>query len=324
MDNWEKLNISVGLTALSIVQNDLEDKLRKCGIMYRIFSRCKSLKSLKKKLEVKKDTYTPDGKKLQDMLGIRIVFYFSSDVRPFCEILKKDSLYSDISDSENEFRENLSKICPDCKKGFEVKFEELFGPTRLNLVLKMDGKTKAAFRSELEQLPTEVARLIDDTYEVQLRSVLSEGWHEVEHDLRYKCKSEWKGFEMESRMLNGIYGSLEAHEWAMEMMFENKAHSHYLRHEWEPMLRNHLRLRLAGNLSADISRILDSSQETAKQLLRFNREEILYALSEMKSSYSINFDNLVFLINRMLILPDKQIVNQEPEIIKRKLDTNKV
>ena len=28
------------------------------------------------------------------------------------------------------------------------------------------------------------AALIDNTYEIQLRTVLSEGWHEVEHDLR--------------------------------------------------------------------------------------------------------------------------------------------
>ncbi|MBK7959276.1 MAG: hypothetical protein IPK03_14995 [Bacteroidetes bacterium] len=28
--------------------------------------------------------------------------------------------------------------------------------------------------------------LVDSTFEVQLRTILSEGWHEIDHDLRYK------------------------------------------------------------------------------------------------------------------------------------------
>lgn len=36
---------------------------------------------------------------------------------------------------------------------------------------------------------------IDSTFELQIRTIFSEGWHEVEHDLRYKCTKDWEGFD---------------------------------------------------------------------------------------------------------------------------------
>lgn len=69
--------------------------------------------------------------------------------------------------------------------------------------------------------------LIDETYEIQIRTILSEGWHEVEHDLRYKCKEEWNNFQEESRLLNGIYATLESSEWAMLTLFEKLSYSQY-------------------------------------------------------------------------------------------------
>ncbi len=59
------------------------------------------------------------------------------------------------------------------------------------------------------------SHLIDSTFELQIRSILSEGWHEVEHDLRYKAKQDWIGNDVESRKLNGIYATLETSEWTM-------------------------------------------------------------------------------------------------------------
>ena len=69
--------------------------------------------------------------------------------------------------------------------------------------------------------------LIDNTYEVQIRTILSEGWHEVEHDLRYKCKEEWNEFKEESRLLNGIYATLESSEWSMLTLFDRLSYSQY-------------------------------------------------------------------------------------------------
>jgi ppGpp synthetase/RelA/SpoT-type nucleotidyltranferase len=34
--------------------------------------------------------------------------------------------------------------------------------------------------------------LVDNTFEIQFRTTLSEGWHEVDHLMRYKCKPDWE------------------------------------------------------------------------------------------------------------------------------------
>lgn len=174
MSNWYDSNVEIGLSTLQSIRTKIEDKLNRCGLMCRVFARSKSLSSLKRKLDDKGDSYSPTGKKVQDILGFRVIFYFISDVRIFCEELKKETTYSDISDSENEFKEKKS-ICANCGTNPNIRFEELFRPERLNLIFKMDDQTKAKFRHEIGDLPKSVSELIDDTYEVQLRSVLSEG-----------------------------------------------------------------------------------------------------------------------------------------------------
>lgn len=320
MDNWASSNELIGRDTLNYIQSDLESKLKKCGLMYRVFARCKTMKSLGHKLERKKGKYSPDGKKVQDILGFRIVFYFISDVRIICEILKKESLYDSISDSEQEFKQ-LKGTCSMCDKNPDIQFDEIFRPERLNLVFKMDDNTRSRFRSELTSLPEEVSSLIDDTYEIQLRSVLSEGWHEVEHDLRYKCKDEWKDFELESRMLNGIFASIEAHEYSMEMLFEKKARLHYNKRQWEPMLRNHLRMRIYDNLSNNIKAVFDADNRKSKAFLKFDRDTIITALYRYPTSYPLHFDNIIFFINRLIETPIEKILELEPQLIKEKLDS---
>lgn len=318
MDNWEFSNIEIGLTALQTIRTFLENKLNRCGLMYRIFARTKSLPSLKCKLNAKKDSYSKDGKKVQDMLGFRIIFYFISDVRLFCKALQKETSYIDISDSEKDFKDQRD-ICSKCLTNPGIRFAELFRPERLNLIFKMDNIEKESFRIELQALPSGITDLIDDTYEVQLRSVLSEGWHEIEHDLRYKCKTEWENFESESRLLNGVFASLESHEHSLEMLFEKKSRLHYQEKNWVPMLRNHLRLRISGKLSDQIKFIFDSEPQAAKQFLKFDRDRLITELYNMPSSYNITFDNIVYLINHLLDNPINTIKDIEPPLIREKL-----
>ena len=67
----DKLNdICVRLT------DEISDSLSKCGLMYRIFSRVKTVDSIRHKLNVK---YADKKVKIQDMIGIRIVTYFLDD-----------------------------------------------------------------------------------------------------------------------------------------------------------------------------------------------------------------------------------------------------
>ena len=57
--------------------DEISDSLSKCGLMYRIFSRVKTVDSIRHKLNVK---YADKKVKIQDMIGIRIVLYFQDDV----------------------------------------------------------------------------------------------------------------------------------------------------------------------------------------------------------------------------------------------------
>ncbi len=56
----------------------ISSKLSDVGIMFRLFSRAKSQESLKKKLG--SDSDYGNGKKLQDLIGVRVVLYFNDDI----------------------------------------------------------------------------------------------------------------------------------------------------------------------------------------------------------------------------------------------------
>lgn len=187
-------NIDFSLFEKRIV-DQLKGYLNHSGVFYRIFSRSKSIQSIKKKLEIKKDKYSINGSKMQDLIGIRVVFYFLDDIHIFAEYLRKKEFYVDESNSERD----LAKT--------EIKNIDLvntvFMPTRLNFICRIPENLVVDLQQQLMQVTEFDARLIDMTYEIQLRSVLSEGWHEVEHDLRYKCKDEpwWSYCKEESRFL---------------------------------------------------------------------------------------------------------------------------
>jgi ppGpp synthetase/RelA/SpoT-type nucleotidyltranferase len=78
-----------------------------------------------------------------------------------------------------------------------------FAVTRHNLIFKIPELHLEDTKKAIGNAP------IDETFEIQLRSILSEGWHEVEHDLRYKSKKNWETQDDLSRALNGIIATIE-------------------------------------------------------------------------------------------------------------------
>ena len=62
----------------SSISKDIERNISalfdKCGLYYRIFCRCKSGQSAAKKIQTKK--YDETGKKMQDLIGVRIALFF--------------------------------------------------------------------------------------------------------------------------------------------------------------------------------------------------------------------------------------------------------
>lgn len=272
--------MSAGEFVLKNIVDDLHDKLSQSGIMYRIFSRVKSTESINKKMGKKADKYRCENKKLQDLLALRITLYFTDDVEIVHKFLKSCSNYVDEAVDEKEV--------------------DTFKPTRLNLIMRVPNNLKMHMSTAISD--TNYSDLIDDTYEIQIRTILSEGWHEVEHDLRYKYQDDWKDFLEESRLLNGIFASLESNEWAMLSLFDRLAYDHYKREEWDSMMRNKMRIRFADSgLSNEIKSFMDKHKDVSKQLFRSNRAIVLEKVLNKGFSFPLTYDTVLHLLNHISV-----------------------
>lgn len=290
--------MSAGNKVLKDIVTDLESVLNKCGIMYHVFYRTKSIMSIKNKLEKKAEEYRRKNKKMQDLLALRITLYFTDDVEIVHNYLRSQFNF----DSESVDEAEVDKFCPK----------------RLNLVMRVPDKLQQDMNAARKE--SDYEDLIDDTYEVQIRTILSEGWHEVEHDLRYKCKEEWDGFKEESRLLNGIYATLESSEWSMLTLFDRLSYSQYKNKAWSSMLRNKMRVRFADKgLSEDLCNYLLDNNDTAKLLYRANRTKILKLVMDKNFSYPLTYDTVLHLINH-IIVKDKKLAIFEDKILKQDMD----
>jgi len=254
------------------LHEDIERHFSSVGILHRVFSRVKTGPSLNSKIKRGQGKYGKD-KKIQDLFGVRVVLYFHDDI-DIAQNLLKNNYKHDEKSSTIDLRPN-----------------ELFSATRHNLIFKLPEE-------DAEQSLTIINNdLIDNTFEVQLRTVLSEGWHEVEHDLRYKCKEDWEGHDDLNRALNGIFASLESSEWSMMKLFEELSYRHYKSNEWAQMLRTKFRLRAGNDLSVQINEILSNEPDVAKKLFRVTREKLINKLLHAKIVLPINLDNLIYVLN---------------------------
>lgn len=163
--------------------------------------------------------------------------------------------------------------------------------------------------------------VLDDTFEVQIRTVLSEGWHEVEHDLRYKCQDDWSGYSDLGRALNGIFATLETSDWGMMKLFETLAYRHYKAGEWSQMVRTKFRLRSESDLSKEVVDRLKLYPETGKKIFRINREIFLSRIIKNKVELPINADNIIY-IGNYLYAGNTAILDITPQRILRILENS--
>lgn len=318
------------------IKNNIVERIKpvldKVGMYYRIFARVKSKESIKRKLSIKGEEYRRTGKKMQDIIGIRIVFYFQEDVDIFYERLKNEEGYdrngeSNSSKDLNEYSNIISswEDNPDDNKTKLKRLlpfhDKIFMPERLNLIMQLNSQEKD-FLQSLLSYDIENADLIDSTYEIQLRTVLSEGWHEIEHDLRYKTKDEdwWNFCGEESRMLNGIYASLETNEKALSQMIQEITYKNYKNQSWDAMIRFHFCIRMTGEkLPEALCRILDEDERIGKDILHITKKELSSWLWALPNRIPLSTQFILFLINRKRLLK-RSITNLEPEPIKLILD----
>lgn len=257
------------------IRRQVENLLFKTGLLCRVFARGKDEHSLNKKLSREKGKYSTDGKKIQDVIGVRVVLYFEEDV----------DIVENILSSEFEVDTESSTKDSHATDQFTV--------TRHNLVFKIPTQYRTDFIRIVGKQP------IDNTFEVQLRTVLSEGWHEVDHDLRYKSKTGWTNQDDLSRALNGILATIETAEWGMRQIFDELAFRHYKQGNWATMLHNKVRMRVAPQLSDELLALLDQDRNFAKELFRMDRKKLIYKISKLIPSIPLSLDNIIYIWNSM-------------------------
>lgn len=271
------------------ITDTIEAKLSDVGIMFRLFSRAKAIDSLIKKLD--SDSEYGDSKKLQDLIGIRVVLYFNDDIDTAREIISSafDERSNDVSIDENKNDE--------------------FKATRYNIVYSLSSE-----QTDTLNLGDEAAR-IDNTFELQIRTIFSEGWHEVEHDLRYKCKSDWNGFDNQSRRLNGVYATLETSEWTMIKIFDELAYSHYKNRDWSAMFRQKFRLRFVDeSLDSNLLKIFED-KELVKRFFRLDRSKLIRDMNRKGFYYPMKLQNLIYFANIHKIKDEKVMALIPPMMV---------
>lgn len=272
------------------LRREIENKLQRIGILCRVFGRGKLNKSLSEKISKDPEKYKVGGKMVQDAIGIRVALYFVEDIEIVASLLSSQF----IQDT------NSSTI--------DLPATDQFTVTRHNLIFKIPIEDRDDMLKSIGSEP------IDTTFEVQLRSILSEGWHEVDHDLRYKCKKNWEGQDDLSRALNGIMATLETTEWSMKRIFDDLAYRHYKQKEWSAMLHNKIRMRADPYLSETLTQYLDRDEEFAKEIFRINRKKVIERFHTLKPSMPVTLDNIVYVWNH--IGPkNSEISTQTPELI---------
>lgn len=278
-----------------VLTDQIQEDLLKAGIFFRIYSRCKSAKSLAKKLSKENDNgslkYNGTTKFLRDLIGIRINLYFVDDL----EILL------------NYYKEKHKAAF--LEEAVDINKESEFKPTRVNLIFKIPDDLKEEFRGVVPE------PRIDSSFELQLRTVFSEGWHEVEHDFRYKCQEDWKDHNALSRTFNGMLAALEIHEWGMLKVFSELSYSYYKSRNYGAMIRMHLRIRTEDYyLSDGLQQLLEQEKGFLKDFYKLERTIIILALLEGERYIPFLLDNLVYMIN-FLFLKNEKILSATPALI---------
>lgn len=281
---------------LEIIEKRLKEKLvnelTRTGLLFRLFSRVKEQTSIDEKFTRK--TYSVHAELMQDLIGFRITTYFSDDVKIVVDLCEKLFIKVELV--------------------YDEPSSEVFKPLRKNMICRMPVYETGVFEEMKPNNPQ--YELIDNTFEIQFRTTLSEGWHEVDHLMRYKCKRDWEALTIEGRMLNGIYATLETNDQVLKALFDDISFQHYKSKNWEAMLRNKLRLRfLQKSLDADIIKYLDKNIEIGKKIFKIHRNKILNTYINSTLSFPVTFDNWIYFINHCF-LKDAFITSNTPPILK--------
>lgn len=259
--------------------------LNSCGLYFRIFSRVKSVHSIAEKIKRGNYGTKQNPKMIQDLLGLRVVLYYYDDLSVCREIMEKTF---QMLDDWSRAKYNADE----------------FKATKINGVFRFPEEYFNLYKRQIWSLP------IDTTFEVQFRTVFFEGWHEIEHDMRYKSflsdDEFWKGSEELSRILNCILANLELSDWSLVQLFEQLSYNHYKRSNWELMLKSKYRIKMSDDetLDPEILKVFDENHEVAKQFFKAPRMRLIRELLKLDNPH-INYNLIVKLMNDSVVHDDK-------------------
>ncbi len=239
------------------LEEDIAGILDRAGIYFRIFHRAKTPASIVGKLAKGGYGFAQDEKKLQDLIGLRIVVYYNDDLPILHTILE----------------ETFCRIGEWSQTGTT---EEEFKATKLNGVFRVPDEYQRIYNGDISGIPA------DFTFEVQLRTISFEGWHEIEHDMRYKSvhgEEFWRNNEDLSRTLNCVLANLELCDWSTLSVFDKLSFYHYEEGNWEMMMKGKYRLRFHTQpLSLELENFLNKNPEVAYGLYHCDRDQVIFAL----------------------------------------------
>ncbi len=253
----------------------IEESLDKCGIYYRLFSRVKTPASLEHKYQIKKYN---EKTHIQDLIGFRVNVYFQEDLN-ICKMIMSNR-FVEVDWSEKENAEN------------EFEAAKKNGVYRLPAYL-------------LNRISKETWGLgIDPTFEIQFKTVLFEGWHEIEHDIRYKNREIWRDNLKVGRKFNSILATLELCDNSITNVLEEMAKVLYSKKDWENMIRMHYRMKMTGaHLLSDLKKLLDDDKNVllGKRLLECDKRLIVQELLKYNAVIALDVNAIVAFANEVCI-----------------------
>lgn len=263
------------------LESAVQEILDSCGIYFRIFSRVKTLNSLARKLWQGKYGTDANPKKIQDLIGLRVVLYYCDDL----------SICRDIIESTFQMIDGWARSKYNANE---------FRAAKINGVFHLPKEYFNSYKKELWTLP------IDTTFEIQFRTVFFEGWHEIEHDMRYKSffsdDEFWDGSEELSRVLNCILANLELSDWSLVQLFDQLSYNHYKNENWQLMLKSKFRIKIDDKASLDsgILDIFNRDKEIAKQFFKASRKTLIREL--LKNEHNkIDYNLIIRLLNHAVV-----------------------
>lgn len=278
---FSKEEIQARVKVPAVVESEIrylvEDRLKQCGLYYRLFSRIKTAESLASKYQIK--CYGGE-RKIQDLIGVRIDVYFEDDVNICKKIMEK--LFQLVEWSESDSN--------------DIEFK----PVKINGVFRLPNYLKRKISEDTWDMN------IDDTIEIQFKTVFFEGWHEIEHDMKYKGGELWEGRDSFSRYFNSILATLELCDKSVVSLFENLGHDLYKDGNWAGMMKAHFRLKmeerpLYPELEERLNREMRSPGNLGKKLFKTDRSLIIEELLQQPRPIPINVNTLIALANAATI-----------------------